>query len=505
MSATATPPVWGERALQAFLTERDFESVSGDLIEEYRECIYAARGPFRADLWYVAQVVGFAWRSSGVWASAFAFAFLARIAMDWHMPTTEFQTRAALSTVVGLGIFLVSGFWAGSRSGSSAAGSIIGGAIAAFALPFQLVGAALLLAVWHDPPVFAAIRNSGGLEEVFTLPLVTILPGVLFGAIGGVLGVIAQRLRGLLRLDSGTSTMNPITSRQRRSGSLAVLVGIVIIVGLLLYCVFTYPASIRLDGPRNGAIVLGALAVYTGTALWARGERDKSFRAALDVGVRIGSVLVLIEILNLALEHFVGNTTISAIRGVASWGAMFLAFGVAGSNAIFASEERGAAGLGRSMVASVWCGVIAAVGAVLGGVALPVFFMSTMVRILDPGAAGGGVVDMPAFVVRHTLAAATVHLLFLPVIAAIFGAIGGSASLLLRSVSRRTAWSLGGVMSVLAIAGVTALRWASTLPRIERPPFVRSGLLAFGLALACAYPVLRAILSAGSAPKMRSE
>lgn len=196
MIASATPPVWAEPALQAFLTERDFESVSGDLLEEYRESIYAAQGPFRADLWYLSQVVGFAWRSAGVWASVFALAFLARTAMDWHMPTAEFQTRSTVSTLVGLGIFLASGFWAGSRSGSSAAGSIIGGAIAAFALPIQLVGAALLLALWHDPSVIAAIRNSGGLEEVFTLPLVTILPGVLFGAIGGVLGVIAQRLRG---------------------------------------------------------------------------------------------------------------------------------------------------------------------------------------------------------------------------------------------------------------------------------------------------------------------
>src|ERR1700680_693073 len=87
MTTNATPPSWAELALRAFLSERDFESASGDLLEEYRENIYGNRGQLRADVWYVAQVFGFAWRHAGVWAVIFAVAFLARTAMDWHMPT----------------------------------------------------------------------------------------------------------------------------------------------------------------------------------------------------------------------------------------------------------------------------------------------------------------------------------------------------------------------------------------------------------------------------------
>jgi len=195
MTTNATPPSWAELALRAFLSERDFESVSGDLLEEYRENIYPTRGRASANVWYVFQVFGFAWRRIGVWAVVFAVAFLARTAMDWLMPTADFQTRSAISTLVGIGIFLVTGFWAGSRSGSSTAGAVVGLSIAVIALPIQLVGAVLLLAGSHDPSVLAAIRSSGGLEEVFTMPLMTVLPGLLFGAIGGVLGAKTRQLR----------------------------------------------------------------------------------------------------------------------------------------------------------------------------------------------------------------------------------------------------------------------------------------------------------------------
>jgi hypothetical protein len=195
MTTNATPPAWAELALRAFLSERDFESVSGDLLEEYRENIYGTRGRLRANVWYAGQVLGYGWRHAGVWAIVFAVAFLARTAMDWYMPAADFQTRSAVSTLVGIGIFLGTGFWAGLQSGSYAAGGVVGLAVATLALPIQLVGAVLLLAGSHDPSVLTAIRNSGGLGEVFTMPLMTAVPGLLLGAIGGVLGTTTRRLR----------------------------------------------------------------------------------------------------------------------------------------------------------------------------------------------------------------------------------------------------------------------------------------------------------------------
>ncbi len=52
------PPEAAELILRAILPVAARESVSGDLLEEYRECRVPASGRFRADLWYWRQVGG---------------------------------------------------------------------------------------------------------------------------------------------------------------------------------------------------------------------------------------------------------------------------------------------------------------------------------------------------------------------------------------------------------------------------------------------------------------
>jgi hypothetical protein len=195
MSIDATPPGWAEVLLRAFLIPGDSDSVSGDLLEQYRESVRPARGRRRADLWYVTQVLGFVWRSARLWAALFAVAFLARTALDWLVPPADFHARANVSTLLGAGIVLLAALRAASRSGSFAAGPIIGVATAAIAAPIELVGAMTLLAGWHDPITMAAIRSSGGLAEVLTLPFLMLLPGIVLGTIGGALGAAVNRLR----------------------------------------------------------------------------------------------------------------------------------------------------------------------------------------------------------------------------------------------------------------------------------------------------------------------
>ena len=41
----------------------------------------------------------------------------------------------------------------------------------------------------------AAIRASGGLGEVFELPVMMVVPGAVLGTIGGVVGATIKRLR----------------------------------------------------------------------------------------------------------------------------------------------------------------------------------------------------------------------------------------------------------------------------------------------------------------------
>ena len=195
MTTDPAPPEWAERVLQAFLSSRSFESVSGDLFEEYRDTVFPSRGQSAADRWYLSQVLSYARRSAGAWAMLFAAAYLIRTAIDWRLPTTDFQMRATVTTSVAFAIFLLAGLLAGARSGSVRSGAIVGVVAAAFAIPLQLVGAVVLIALWHDPATLSAIRGSGGLSEVFTMPFFIVIPCILISAVGGMVGATMTRPR----------------------------------------------------------------------------------------------------------------------------------------------------------------------------------------------------------------------------------------------------------------------------------------------------------------------
>jgi len=194
MSTSATPPDWAEMLLRVVLKPDDFDSVSGDLLEEYRESIRPARGQRRADFWYVTQVFGLVSPGARVGGILFGVAFVARTALDWFAPPLDFHTRASVSTELGVGILLATGFWAAWRSSSFVAGTIAGVAATVIGAAVSIVGAGALLAIWHDPPTLAAIRGSGGLGEVFTLPVMMVLAGLLLGTIGGLAGAAGRNL-----------------------------------------------------------------------------------------------------------------------------------------------------------------------------------------------------------------------------------------------------------------------------------------------------------------------
>jgi hypothetical protein len=192
MSIDVTPPVWAEIILRSVLKRRDFDTVSGDLLEEYRDTVYPARGRMGADRWYVAQVFGFVMRSVGVWGALFGGAFLARTALDWLVPTQDFSTRSAISTYLGMGLLLMTGFWSAWRSGSSLAGPFSAIVAALIGAMVSIVGAAGMLAMFHDQQTLAAIEGSGGLAEAFTQPIMMVIPALILGTLGGALGAAAN-------------------------------------------------------------------------------------------------------------------------------------------------------------------------------------------------------------------------------------------------------------------------------------------------------------------------
>jgi hypothetical protein len=192
MSAVS-PPRWAETLLRLVLDRRDADSVSGDLLEEYRRAVVPTTGHRRADWWYITQVSGFVSRDARVWALLFGGTSVARDALDWLAPPLDFHSRSTISTVLHILMLSSAGLSGGWRTGSILAGTIAGIATAVMAAVISIVGAAGLLALFHDPGTLTAIRNSGGLAEVFTLPPMMVLPGIVLGTLGAAVGVTGRR------------------------------------------------------------------------------------------------------------------------------------------------------------------------------------------------------------------------------------------------------------------------------------------------------------------------
>src|SRR5437867_7278394 len=56
-----SPPRWAERMLRSLLRPSDRESISGDLLEEYRKARRPSLGALRANIWYIRHVLSLLW------------------------------------------------------------------------------------------------------------------------------------------------------------------------------------------------------------------------------------------------------------------------------------------------------------------------------------------------------------------------------------------------------------------------------------------------------------
>ena len=57
MTGLPSPPRWADALLRLCLRPRDRDTVTGDLLEEYREVVLPTRGRLRAVLWYLRHLV----------------------------------------------------------------------------------------------------------------------------------------------------------------------------------------------------------------------------------------------------------------------------------------------------------------------------------------------------------------------------------------------------------------------------------------------------------------
>jgi len=85
---------------------------------------------------------------------------------------------------------LVAGFRTAWRSGSFLAGAVTGLSASSVAAGLTIIGNAVLLAFSFG---VNPAQGSGGLEELFHLPIMLILPGMAVCSVGGFLGAGARR------------------------------------------------------------------------------------------------------------------------------------------------------------------------------------------------------------------------------------------------------------------------------------------------------------------------
>jgi len=190
----AAPPRSAEWLLRLTLKRADRESVSGDLLEEYRDTVVPARGQSAADVWYLRQVAGFMWRATWVWAVLFSGAFVIRQAVDFFIPTHEFYVRSLWTTYTAIALLAATSFWSAWRSGSVVSGVVVTIAMTLIAAVLSVAGVTLLLAIWHDPATLKAAADSGGIEEAYVMPFILIVPALIVGTIAATIGSVGRRL-----------------------------------------------------------------------------------------------------------------------------------------------------------------------------------------------------------------------------------------------------------------------------------------------------------------------
>jgi hypothetical protein len=284
-------------------------------------------------------------------------------------------------------------------------------------------------------------------------------------------------------------TNSPVTGDRWPALGTATVLGVVLVLALIGFGVLRHPAGLGQGGLASLIASVGLLLVYTWAALWVRARPASPARTALGCGAALGLVLGAVEAVNLVLETFADlSGPLSAIAGAGAMGLMVLLFGAAGSGAFGRTDS-----LGLAVLAAAWCAVIGAVLTCLCGLAINLAFMAHQQRIFADASLRSGMHDPRAFVIHSTLENASSHLLLMPVVGTIFGCIGGLASGFLRSVSRRVVLALALLGIVQLIASVAAIRFALTLERSQRPPYIMGGMLAGGIALASVHPLVSAV------------
>jgi hypothetical protein len=194
---------WADFALRLLLKPRDRDTISGDLLEEYREEILPAKGPVAARFWYLRQVLTFV--GPAQWGLAIGVAAGALNLMGTAVEPLAEDTAGVMSIWVGglLSLWTLTGFGAARRErrfrDAVTAGVLVGFATMAVVHLAAIVRVNVflkqiryrddwqgLLARFHASD-FRSLRAYANYDYIRGTPLLLAL-GAIAGAVSGALG-----------------------------------------------------------------------------------------------------------------------------------------------------------------------------------------------------------------------------------------------------------------------------------------------------------------------------
>jgi len=185
MHTNATPPRFAQALAGAFLRTEDVESVTGDLLEEYREVRHAALGQRRADLWYIAHVLSIV--GHAVWPAVVAIVVLRLLSFPLPRGWNPSLVPSPGTSMLDVLIFV----WA-AYHGAKRTGRITTGVLSALVVALVGFGSFFVYAIVTDPTLILAPIKTPFVVVIFCV-LLTIAMAV--AVVAGMVGSSLARWR----------------------------------------------------------------------------------------------------------------------------------------------------------------------------------------------------------------------------------------------------------------------------------------------------------------------
>jgi hypothetical protein len=176
------PPAWTEAFLRSLLRAIDRESISGDLLEEYRVARHPALGTMRANAWYIQQVLSLLWHLIRPYALTVVALTLVSLEVKglWYGSVVQAPGVSLLDSLV----YLYAGYQAARRTQLIRTGALAAGSTSFIGFTTLFTAVAI-----RTPSVLTIPVTSPGYLLMFSvLLLIAVGYGAVLGFIGGIIG-----------------------------------------------------------------------------------------------------------------------------------------------------------------------------------------------------------------------------------------------------------------------------------------------------------------------------